>query len=96
MRIAGRDGDANAKVGTSDPSKYIVYGRYAYYAGYTPIADAKTTDRYATWAGCTEERTTTRMTASATSIDPGAYDLDIDRIPSSDDTRWRPYWPEIE
>ncbi|AXJ94284.1 hypothetical protein DM480_01025 [Sphingomonas sp. FARSPH] len=96
VRIAGRDGDANAKVGTSDPSKYIVYGRYAYYAGYTPIADAKTTDRYATWAGCTEERTTTRMTASATSIDPGAYDLDIDRIPSSDDTRWRPYWPEIE
>lgn len=26
----------------------------------------------------------------------GAYDLDIDLIPNSDDTRWRPYWPDVE
>jgi len=89
VRIAGRDGDANAKVGTSDASK-LNNGR-------TPIADYYTPSRYSTvWAGCTEERQTSVMAANATSIDPGAYDLDIDLVPNSDETRWRPYWPEVE
>lgn len=87
VRIAGRN---NAmKVGTADFSKNS--------SGRTPYFDYYTSDRYAAaWAGCTEERTTTRMSATATSIDPAAYDLDIDKIPSSDDTKWRPYWPEVE
>ncbi len=89
VRIAGRDGDANAKVGTSDASRSN--------SGRTPIADYYTPSRYSTaWAGCTEERQTSEMAANATSIDPGAYDLDIDLIPNSDETRWRPYWPEVE
>lgn len=89
IRIAGRDGDTSTKVGTSNSG---INNR-----GRTPIADFYTADRYAAvWAGCTEERRTIRMGASATSIDAGAYDLDIDRVPDSDDTRWRPYWPEVE
>ncbi|RYD22132.1 MAG: TadE/TadG family protein [Spirochaetia bacterium] len=89
VRIAGRDGDANAKVGTSDTTRRN--------SGRTPVADYYTASRYSTaWAGCTEERQTTVMPANAASIDPGAYDLDIDLIPYSEETRWRPYWPEIE
>lgn len=88
VRIAGRGGSGNAKVGTSDPNKS---------QGLTPIADYWTPDRYsAAWAGCIEERQTTRMSSTATSIDPAAYDLDIDLIPYNDATRWRPYWPEVE
>ncbi len=87
IRIAGRDN--TVKVGTADLTRNS--------RGRTPYFDYFTPDRYAaTWAGCTEERTTTRMSATATSIDAGAYDLDINRIPSSDDTKWRPYWPEVE
>lgn len=50
------------------------------------------------WDGCIEERAT-----NATAIDGGtataapsdAFDLDVDLIPNSDDTRWRPMWPAI-
>lgn len=86
IRIAGRDNIV--KIGTAD----FTSNR----SGRTPYFDYFTSDRYATWAGCTEERTTTRMNATATTIDAGAYDLDIDRIPTSDETKWRPYWPEVE
>jgi hypothetical protein len=46
------------------------------------------------WGGCIEERKTvsTITSSSSTSTVPsGAYDLDIDRIPNSADSRWRPY-----
>lgn len=47
-----------------------------------------------TWAGCIEERqTTSTITANTNAIPSIAYDLDIDRIPDSDDTRWAPYDP---
>ena len=52
--------------------------------------------RNVTWAGCTEERQTTQMSASATSIPTAAYDLDIDKIPSDDASKWAPYLPELE
>lgn len=50
------------------------------------------------WNGCIEERQT-----NATAIDGGnataapldAYDLDIDMIPNSDATRWKPMWGDI-
>jgi Flp pilus assembly protein TadG len=50
-----------------------------------------------TWAGCIEERETvsTITAASGFTIPPGAIDLDINRIPDSDATRWRPLWPEV-
>ncbi|SFR79032.1 pilus assembly protein [Sphingomonas jatrophae] len=56
------------------------------------------TNTKVTWQGCIEERATTRMSSTATSIPTSAYDLDIDRVPSSGDitSQWKPYWPEVE
>ncbi len=49
------------------------------------------------WAGCIEERETVdNITASSGfTIPAAAWDLNIDKIPDSEDTRWRPYWPEV-
>ncbi|MES2338572.1 MAG: pilus assembly protein TadG-related protein [Pseudomonadota bacterium] len=50
---------------------------------------ASGTNKTITWDGCVEERDTVR----ATNYDPipsGASDLDIDTVPSSDATRWKP------
>lgn len=47
-----------------------------------------------TWDGCIEERDTVR-TSDFTTVPTGAYDLDIDRIPNSDATRWRPFLPAL-
>lgn len=49
------------------------------------------------WGGCIMERDTTDdITASSGMVIPSdAWDLDIDYIPDSDETRWRAYWPEI-
>lgn len=47
-----------------------------------------------TWSGCIEER----ATIPATDYDPiptGALDLDIDLVPSDDDSRWRPALPQL-
>jgi hypothetical protein len=49
------------------------------------------------WNGCIEERDTvsTITATSGYSIPAEATDLDINRIPDSDATRWRPMWPRI-
>lgn len=52
------------------------------------------------WDGCIEERATVatdKITFSkATGVTPsGMYDLDIDTIPNSDATRWKPLWPKV-
>ncbi len=44
------------------------------------------------WAGCIEERQTSALTTFG---DPLPADLDIDLIPSSRATRWRPMWPQV-
>jgi len=51
-----------------------------------------------TWNGCIEERTTvnTITTSSGYTIPAGANDLNIDLIPNSDATRWKPMFPQIE
>jgi len=51
----------------------------------------------ATWNGCIEERDTTTSIDGGTSmtIPSDAKDLDIDLIPSSDATRWRPMVPDL-
>ncbi|MGQ0660290.1 TadE/TadG family type IV pilus assembly protein [Sphingosinicella sp.] len=51
-----------------------------------------------TWNGCIEERATTSViTGSSTNVIPNnAFDLDVNRIPNNDATRWRPMWPAIE
>ncbi len=60
-----------------------------------PVND--TDGPYDRWDGCIEERdTNATITSSTTAIPNDAYDLDIDRIPDSKETRWRPYWPGVE
>lgn len=46
------------------------------------------------WYGCLEERQTN---PGQTSFDPDNLppDLDPDLIPTDDDSRWRPYWPNV-
>jgi Flp pilus assembly protein TadG len=45
-----------------------------------------------TWNGCIEERqTVSTITSSTAAIPAAAYDLDIDKIPDADATRWVPY-----
>jgi Flp pilus assembly protein TadG len=55
-----------------------------------------------TWNGCIEERATalpsliTTTTPANLAIPTTAYDLQINLIPSDDQTRWRPMFPGIE
>jgi hypothetical protein len=79
--VSGASVDVAQLVGTAD------------YSGDTPV---KTTPKNVTWAGCVEERQTVRMGSSAAAIPSGATDLNIDLIPNSDSTKWKPYWPEVE
>ena len=46
------------------------------------------------WQGCIEERDTT--TGSTFDINNLPADLDPDLAPTSDATRWRPMWPDVE
>lgn len=53
-----------------------------------------------TWNGCIEERKTVPIAASSGTaygnIPSGAYDLNIDMVPTSDrDTKWGPQFPDI-
>ncbi len=48
-----------------------------------------------TWAGCVEERKTV-ATGDFSTIPSEAWDLNINKVPDSRDTRWKPYWPEVE
>jgi Flp pilus assembly protein TadG len=79
--VAGSTVDTAPLIGTADA------------AGDTPVTSSTNN---VTWAGCIEERQTTQMASTAASIPSGAYDLNIDLIPNSDVTRWKPYWPEVE
>lgn len=47
-----------------------------------------------TWTGCIEERNTL-ATDDFDPIPANAFDLDIDRVPDSDATRWRPAIPQM-
>ena len=60
-----------------------------------PAYDNGTTS---TWAGCIEEPDTITTITSSTAtntVPAGANDLNIDLIPSSNATRWRPFWPDV-
>ena len=49
------------------------------------------------WSGCIEERDTyADIEATTNAIPANAYDLDIDLIPTTKATRWRPYWGGVE
>lgn len=79
--VAGEAVNVGPLIGTADSSN---------------IKPVSTVARNTTWAGCIEERQTARMSSTAGSIPSNAYDLDINFIPNSDETRWKPYWPEVE
>lgn len=79
--VAGNNVNVASIIGTADST------------GLTPVT---TVTKNVKWAGCTEERDTTRMASTATSIPADAYDLDIDRVPSDTATRWKAYWPDVE
>jgi len=55
------------------------------------------TTQSTTWNGCIEERDTTSTITSSSgyTIPSNAFDLDINRIPNNDATRWRPMWPSL-
>jgi Flp pilus assembly protein TadG len=64
----------------------------------TPGSTVSGSTTNTTWEGCIQERNTVNTITSTTpvgSVPVGAYDLDIDLAATSDDTRWRPYWPEL-
>jgi Flp pilus assembly protein TadG len=71
-----------------DISSYVSGGSLV-----TPTGD-NGANKTLTWGGCIEERKTTSSilsTSSTTSIPSGAYDLDVDFIPNSSDTKWKPF-----
>src|SRR5690606_35158420 len=49
------------------------------------------------WLGCIEERATvnTITSSSGTTIPTGAFDLEINTVPTNESTRWRPFLPEL-
>jgi len=47
-----------------------------------------------TWNGCIEERDTDD-TANWNPIPSSAYDLNLDYVPDSNETRWRPMWNQL-
>ena len=50
----------------------------------------------ATWNGCIEERQTSSViNTGANTIPSNAWDLDINMIPTNDNSRWRPAWPGL-
>ncbi|MEO1045070.1 MAG: TadE/TadG family type IV pilus assembly protein [Pseudomonadota bacterium] len=79
----------------------VIHDTDVYKTG-TPVRDptGRTSNDF-TWAGCIEERDTvgsssiTFNAGSSTFSPAGLHDLDIDSAPTSDATKWRPYWPEI-
>ncbi|TXC71134.1 pilus assembly protein [Sphingomonas ginsenosidivorax] len=74
------------------PVSYDVSG----YVSGASVTDPSQVDGAMTrWWGCIEERATT---AGASSFDTNSLppDLDPSLIPYNADTRWRPYWPDVE
>ena len=80
-----QDGGLTASQGEYDPIQ----------AATLAVGDDQTN---VTWNGCIEERRTTSVvTGSSTNEIPNnAWDLDVNRIPNNDNSRWRPMWPTIE
>ncbi len=93
--------DNSARTCTTTTQGDWIYGRYALNtSGYKGMAATKTPSEIdgstSTWAGCIEERKTV-SDASFVPVSAAALDLDIDTAPTSDDnTKWKPFWPEVE
>lgn len=63
-----------------------------------PTRTPGTTETAEVWNGCIEERATTSAINpnSGMAIPGQAADLNINLVPDSDETRWRPQWAQVE
>ncbi len=66
-----------------------------YVAGGTVTDPTEIDGSTTAWLGCLEERVTTPKTMKF-NIASLPADLDPDLVPTDDDTRWRPLWPDVE
>lgn len=86
-------------IATSDGGSTPVPGSYSKLA-LPPVASGESTTS-STWNGCIEERETSTPSLITTTgpsnlaIPSSAYDLNINLIPNSPETRWRPHWPAV-
>jgi hypothetical protein len=68
----------------------------SYLAGGTPyLASIKRNST--AWRGCVEERRTNNVAidgGTSVTAPADAWDLNVDRLPDNDDTRWGPVWPD--
>jgi Flp pilus assembly protein TadG len=69
----------------------------SYSAAALPALATGESDTTSTWNGCIEERQTvsTINTSTDLTIPAGATDLDINLIPNSPETKWRPMWSNV-
>lgn len=75
----------------------VIYNLSEYYntlaSNGTVLTPARYDNSRSRWRGCIEERqTTTASSFDFTNLPP---DLNPDLIPTSDDTRWKPHWPDV-
>lgn len=79
---------------------YPVYNYVQTVKSGTVRVPASDTVAYTRWAGCVQEPDTHALnninynSASKKILPAEIRDLDIDLVPDSNATRWRPYWPE--
>ena len=66
---------------------------------YNSASNSEGLSSTSSWNGCIEERDTdssiTKDSPTGT-IPTTAYDLQIDTLPTSKETKWRPHWPDLE
>lgn len=85
----------NQTIGPVWQYKPVTYNVTNYVAGGAVQNPSVATNATSRWWGCIEERKTTAGQTSF-NINNLPPDLDPDLVPSDDDTRWRPYWPDVE
>ncbi len=89
---------AGVTLATADPNTQKFTGKVATSGSYNMAelaAASPTGDRVtSTWGKCVEERDTVQN-ATFPTIPSGALDLDIDTLPSTEASKWRPAWHDV-
>lgn len=84
----------NVYTGGSAPTGTVnASGKYDMFA-LVNTAGSTVTGSSTIWEGCVEERQTVGQ-ATFSTIPSGAWDLDVNTIPSGEPTQWRPMWEEV-
>ena len=84
----------NITIATSNPTGYVPTSGQYNQQQLAAVATAGTTNSSYAWNKCIEERDTVAQ-ATFAPIPAAAYDLNIDLIPSSTETRWRPSFQQV-